>query len=80
MASLTLTDPQRSGQLTVEASSQRLTQRRTLPFGGPLGTEPYPWPGVRNVVGIHTYYVGAAGHRSWCTTRAGSSPAGPRTR
>ncbi|MGW1322908.1 RHS repeat domain-containing protein [Streptomyces antibioticus] len=47
----TLADHQGTGQLAVDAATQRLTQRRTLPFGGARGTAPAAWPGSKAFVG-----------------------------
>ncbi|MFG3661309.1 RHS repeat domain-containing protein [Streptomyces sp. NPDC047706] len=47
----TLADHQGTGQLAVDAATQRLTQRRTLPFGGVRGTPPTAWAGTRGFVG-----------------------------
>ncbi|WP_329328773.1 polymorphic toxin-type HINT domain-containing protein [Streptomyces luteogriseus] len=49
--SFTLADHQGSGQLAIQASDQKLTQRRTLPFGGIRGGKPSIWPGVQGFVG-----------------------------
>ncbi|MGC9496328.1 RHS repeat-associated core domain-containing protein [Streptomyces sp. WG7] len=47
----TLADHQGTGQLAVDAATQRLTQRRTLPFGGVRGTAPTAWAGGKGFVG-----------------------------
>ncbi|MEU9773763.1 RHS repeat-associated core domain-containing protein [Streptomyces sp. NPDC047968] len=47
----TLADHQGTGQLAVDAATQKLTQRRTLPFGGVRGTPPTSWAGTRGFVG-----------------------------
>jgi RHS repeat-associated protein len=49
--SFTLADHQGTAQLSVNANSQALTQRRTLPFGGLRGTAPSSWSGTRGFVG-----------------------------
>ncbi|MFD7315155.1 polymorphic toxin-type HINT domain-containing protein [Streptomyces sp. NPDC059883] len=49
--SFTLADHQGTGQLAITSDSQKLTQRRTLPFGSPRGTEPATWPGTKSFVG-----------------------------
>ncbi|SBT91047.1 RHS repeat-associated core domain-containing protein [Streptomyces sp. DI166] len=49
--SFTIADHVGTGQLAIDAASQQLTQRRTLPFGGIRGTKPSAWPGVRGFVG-----------------------------
>jgi RHS repeat-associated protein len=49
--SFTLADHHGTGQLSVDATSQALAQRRTKPFGGLRGTEPAGWPGTRGFVG-----------------------------
>ncbi|MGV4928236.1 polymorphic toxin-type HINT domain-containing protein [Streptomyces sp. BHT-5-2] len=48
---LTLADHQGTGQLALSTTNQTLTQRRTLPFGGPRGTQPDTWPGTKGFVG-----------------------------
>ncbi|MFE2260225.1 RHS repeat domain-containing protein [Streptomyces griseosporeus] len=47
----TISDHQGTGQLAIKASDLSLTQRRTLPFGGPRGTAPQAWPGSKGFVG-----------------------------
>ncbi len=49
--SITLADHHGTGQLAVDAASQKLTQRRTLPFGELRGEEPKAWPGTKGFVG-----------------------------
>ncbi|MGW4728486.1 polymorphic toxin-type HINT domain-containing protein [Streptomyces shenzhenensis] len=49
--SFTLADHQGTAQLAVDAATQKLTQRRTLPFGGTRGPEPDTWPGTKGFVG-----------------------------
>lgn len=49
--SITLADHHGTAQLAVDAATQKLTQRRTLPFGGIRGTEPTDWPGTKGFVG-----------------------------
>ncbi|MDX2602880.1 polymorphic toxin-type HINT domain-containing protein [Streptomyces caniscabiei] len=49
--SFTLADHHGTAQLSVDATTQALTQRRTLPFGGPRGTEPTNWSGTKGFVG-----------------------------
>ncbi|WP_327313220.1 polymorphic toxin-type HINT domain-containing protein [Streptomyces sp. NBC_01235] len=49
--SFTLADHHGTAQLSVNADSQALTQRRTLPFGGSRGTESTPWTGTKGFVG-----------------------------
>ncbi|MFE7130735.1 RHS repeat-associated core domain-containing protein [Streptomyces sp. NPDC057638] len=49
--SFTLADHHGTAGLAVNAATQALTQRRTLPFGGPRGTEPRAWPGTKGFVG-----------------------------
>ncbi|WP_141366406.1 RHS repeat-associated core domain-containing protein [Streptomyces sp. 6-11-2] len=46
-----LADHQGTGQLAVDAATQGLTQRRTLPFGGIRGAAPGSWAGTRGFVG-----------------------------
>ncbi|GAA2490717.1 RHS repeat-associated core domain-containing protein [Actinocorallia cavernae] len=46
-----LADHQGTGQLAVDAATQQLTQRRTLPFGGLRGTAPTAWAGSKGFVG-----------------------------
>ncbi|WP_261801623.1 polymorphic toxin-type HINT domain-containing protein [Streptomyces sp. ISID311] len=48
---LTLADHHGTGQLAINAADQTLTQRRSLPFGGPRGTKPTNWPGSKGYVG-----------------------------
>ncbi|MEV0317701.1 polymorphic toxin-type HINT domain-containing protein [Streptomyces sp. NPDC050658] len=47
----TTADHQGTGQLSVAATDLALTQRRTLPFGGPRGEAPKSWPGTKGFVG-----------------------------
>ncbi|MFI1869746.1 polymorphic toxin-type HINT domain-containing protein [Streptomyces jumonjinensis] len=49
--SFTLADHHGTAQLSTDAATQQLTQRRTLPFGGPRGTQPTAWPGTKGFVG-----------------------------
>ncbi|MCN9244920.1 sugar-binding protein [Streptomyces sp. RY43-2] len=49
--SFTLADHHGTAQLAIDATTQKLTQRRTLPFGGTRGTEPASWPGTKGYVG-----------------------------
>jgi RHS repeat-associated protein len=49
--SFTLADHHGTAQLSVNANTQALTQRRTLPFGGLRGTAPTSWTGTRGFVG-----------------------------
>ncbi|MFF6999337.1 polymorphic toxin-type HINT domain-containing protein [Streptomyces sp. NPDC008313] len=49
--SFTLADHHGTAQLAVDAGTQKLTQRRTLPFGGTRGAEPSGWPGTKSFVG-----------------------------
>ncbi|QKW10678.1 hypothetical protein HUT18_06320 [Streptomyces sp. NA04227] len=49
--SITLADHHGTAQLAVDAATQKLTQRRTLPFGGIRVTTPTNWPGTRGFVG-----------------------------
>ncbi|MFJ9710558.1 polymorphic toxin-type HINT domain-containing protein [Streptomyces sp. NPDC101234] len=49
--SFTLADHHGTAQLSVNADTQALTQRRTEPFGGTRGTEPGNWPGTKGFVG-----------------------------
>ncbi|WP_371659829.1 polymorphic toxin-type HINT domain-containing protein [Streptomyces sp. NBC_00280] len=49
--SFALADHHGTAQLSVNATTQALAQRRTLPFGGPRGTAPANWPGTRGFVG-----------------------------
>ncbi|MGM9439843.1 polymorphic toxin-type HINT domain-containing protein [Streptomyces murinus] len=49
--SFTLADHHGTAQLAVDSATQKLTQRRTLPFGGTRGTEPATWPGTKGFVG-----------------------------
>ncbi|MFF4396524.1 polymorphic toxin-type HINT domain-containing protein [Streptomyces sp. NPDC001480] len=47
----TLADHHGTTQLAVNAGTQKLTQRRTLPFGDIRGTKPTAWPGTKGFVG-----------------------------
>ncbi|GAA2125523.1 polymorphic toxin-type HINT domain-containing protein [Streptomyces synnematoformans] len=49
--SFTLADRNGTGQLAVDAATQALDQRRSLPFGAPRGPQPDSWPGTRGFVG-----------------------------
>jgi RHS repeat-associated protein len=49
--SFTLADHHGTAQLSVNATTQALTQRRSLPFGGLRGTVPTTWTGTRGFVG-----------------------------
>ncbi|MGW2820690.1 RHS repeat-associated core domain-containing protein [Streptomyces sp. NPDC001443] len=49
--SFTLADHQGTGQLSVDAASQALQQRRTTPFGALRGSTPSAWPGTEGFVG-----------------------------
>ncbi len=49
--SFTLADHHGTAQLSVNATTQALSQRRTLPFGGLRGTVPATWTGTRGFVG-----------------------------
>jgi RHS repeat-associated protein len=49
--SITLADHHGTAQLAVDTATQKLTQRRSLPFGGTRGTEPAGWPGTKGFVG-----------------------------
>ncbi|WP_432015299.1 putative toxin [Streptomyces cucumeris] len=49
--SFTLADHHGTAQLAIDAASQKLTQRRTLPFGDLRGEEPAVWPGTKGFVG-----------------------------
>ncbi|RPK71490.1 tRNA nuclease WapA precursor [Streptomyces sp. ADI97-07] len=49
--SITLADHHGTAQLAIDATTQELTQRRTLPFGAPRHTEPTNWPGTKGFVG-----------------------------
>ncbi|WP_371579310.1 polymorphic toxin-type HINT domain-containing protein [Streptomyces sp. NBC_01314] len=49
--SFTLADHHGTAQLSVNATTQALAQRRTLPFGELRGTEPNNWPGTKGFVG-----------------------------
>ncbi|MDB1088173.1 polymorphic toxin-type HINT domain-containing protein [Streptomyces sp. ACA25] len=51
-ASFTLADHHGTGHFAVEAGTQAITQRRTLPFGSLRGDDPgEDWPGSRGFVG-----------------------------
>lgn len=49
--SLTIADHHGTAQLAVDAATQQLTQRRTLPFGGTRGEATGTWPGTKGFVG-----------------------------
>ncbi|MFD8718295.1 polymorphic toxin-type HINT domain-containing protein [Streptomyces sp. NPDC059629] len=49
--SFTLADHHGTAQLSVNADTQALTQRRTEPFGDTRGTVPGSWPGTKGFVG-----------------------------
>ncbi|MET9113215.1 polymorphic toxin-type HINT domain-containing protein [Streptomyces longwoodensis] len=49
--SFTLADHHGTAHLSVDATSQALTQRRTKPFGGVRGSGPANWPGTKGFVG-----------------------------
>ncbi|MEU3171985.1 polymorphic toxin-type HINT domain-containing protein [Streptomyces sp. NPDC007000] len=49
--SVTLADHHGTAQLAIDTATDKLTQRRTLPFGGTRGTEPTDWPGTKGFVG-----------------------------
>ncbi|WP_329028313.1 polymorphic toxin-type HINT domain-containing protein [Streptomyces sp. NBC_00690] len=49
--SFTLADHHGTAQLATNATTQQLTQRRSLPFGGTRGTQPTTWPGTKGFVG-----------------------------
>ncbi|MFE4822174.1 polymorphic toxin-type HINT domain-containing protein [Streptomyces sp. NPDC056704] len=49
--SFTLADHHGTAQLSVNADTQALTQRRSLPFGGLRGTVPNTWTGTKGFVG-----------------------------
>ncbi|MEU9126450.1 RHS repeat-associated core domain-containing protein, partial [Streptomyces sp. NPDC048506] len=48
---VTLADRLGTGQLAIKTTDLSLTQRRSLPFGGPRGTQPANWPGTKGYVG-----------------------------
>ncbi|MDK1472402.1 polymorphic toxin-type HINT domain-containing protein [Streptomyces sp. 549] len=47
----TMADHHGTGQLAIEAGNLSMTQRRSLPFGGPRGEQPTSWPGTKGFVG-----------------------------
>ncbi|MEU7244916.1 polymorphic toxin-type HINT domain-containing protein [Streptomyces sparsogenes] len=49
--SLTLADHHGTAQLAIDTATQKLTQRRTLPFGDIRGDQPTAWPGTKGFVG-----------------------------
>ncbi|MFG3134084.1 polymorphic toxin-type HINT domain-containing protein [Streptomyces tendae] len=49
--SITLADHHGTAQLAIDTASQKLTQRRSLPFGGTRGDTPSDWPGTKGFVG-----------------------------
>ncbi|WP_344266979.1 RHS repeat-associated core domain-containing protein, partial [Streptomyces sodiiphilus] len=51
-ASFTLADHHGTGHFAIEAATQNITQRRTLPFGDTRGDDPgEAWPGSRGFIG-----------------------------
>ncbi|MFF6811836.1 polymorphic toxin-type HINT domain-containing protein [Streptomyces sp. NPDC012403] len=49
--SFTTADHHGTALLAIDAATQKLTQRRSLPFGGVRGEEPADWPGTKGFVG-----------------------------
>jgi RHS repeat-associated protein len=49
--SFTTADHHGTALLAIDAATQTLSQRRTLPFGGLRGEKPTDWPGTRGFVG-----------------------------
>lgn len=49
--SFTIADHHGTALLAIDGATQKLTQRRTLPFGGIRGEEPEDWPGTKGFVG-----------------------------
>ncbi|EDY52439.1 YD repeat-containing protein [Streptomyces clavuligerus] len=47
----TIADHHGTGQLAVKAADLSVSQRRSLPFGGPRGDAPASWPGSKGFVG-----------------------------
>ncbi|MCP3765362.1 polymorphic toxin-type HINT domain-containing protein [Streptomyces sp. MAR25Y5] len=47
----TIADHHGTGQLSVDAATLKLSQRRSLPFGGLRGAPPAAWPGTKGFVG-----------------------------
>ncbi|MDT0403887.1 polymorphic toxin-type HINT domain-containing protein [Streptomyces edwardsiae] len=47
----TTADHHGTALLAIDAATQKLTQRRTSPFGGTRGEEPADWPGTKGFVG-----------------------------
>ncbi|WP_329410362.1 polymorphic toxin-type HINT domain-containing protein [Streptomyces sp. NBC_00704] len=60
--SFTLADHHGTAQLSVDATSQALTQRRVLPFGGLRGPVPDTWTGTKGFVGGTTDTVTGLTH------------------
>ncbi|MFI7295236.1 polymorphic toxin-type HINT domain-containing protein [Streptomyces sp. NPDC050121] len=60
--SFTLADHHGTAQLSVNAGTQALTQRRTLPFGGLRGTGSGTWTGTKGFVGGTTDTVTGLTH------------------
>lgn len=60
--SFTLADHHGTAQLSVNADTQALTQRRTMPFGGLRGTAPASWTGTKGFVGGTTDTATALTH------------------
>ncbi|MEX3100449.1 MULTISPECIES: polymorphic toxin-type HINT domain-containing protein [unclassified Streptomyces] len=49
--SFTTADHHGTALLAIDAATQKLDQRRVLPFGGPRGAGPAAWPGTKGFVG-----------------------------
>ncbi|KAB8189125.1 sugar-binding protein [Nonomuraea phyllanthi] len=47
----TIADHLGTGQIALDSATQKLSQRRMLPFGGPRGPQINGWPGTRGFVG-----------------------------
>ncbi|MFF3299545.1 polymorphic toxin-type HINT domain-containing protein [Streptomyces sp. NPDC002908] len=47
----TTADHHGTALLAIDAATQKLSQRRSLPFGGSRGAEPADWPGTKGFVG-----------------------------
>ncbi|NDZ64160.1 sugar-binding protein [Streptomyces cyaneofuscatus] len=49
--SFTTADHHGTALLSIDAATQQLSQRRSLPFGGTRGSKPATWPGTKGFVG-----------------------------
>ncbi|MGW6292058.1 polymorphic toxin-type HINT domain-containing protein [Streptomyces sp. NPDC055058] len=70
--SFTTADHHGTALLAIDARTQELSQRRTLPFGGIRGEEPADWPGTKG-------FVGGTQDESTGTTHLGAREYDPST-